>query len=87
VPIDNNASEREMKRGGVEQKEFFVRRQSAWRSHRGNSGSLTSTCRRHQLDPHCISPSLLNEPAADELSEMDAGCLTVETPQRREARL
>jgi transposase len=65
VPIDNNVSEREMKRVVLNRKNsLFV-----GNARGGRTGailaSLTSTCRRHQVDPQLyLTQLLMNLPAA-----------------------
>jgi len=51
VPIDNNISEREMKRVVLNRKNSLFRRQPTWRANRCHSGKPTSTCRRLDVDP------------------------------------
>ena len=70
VPIDNNASEREMKRVVLNRKNsLFVgnpRRTFA------TLASLTSTCRRHQIDPQLYLTQLLMNLPQTKLSELAA---------------
>jgi transposase len=59
VPIDNNVSERDMKRGVLNRKNsLFV-----WNLRGGRTAailaSLTSTCRRHEIDPQLYLTQLL----------------------------
>src|SRR5947209_14351742 len=59
VPIDNNASEREMKRMVLNRKNsLFVGNPRGGRT-AAILASLTSTCRRHQLDPQRYFTQLL----------------------------
>ncbi len=59
VPIDNNASEREMKRIVLNRKNsLFVGNERAGRT-AAILSSLTSTCRRHDLDPQRYLTQLL----------------------------
>lgn len=59
VPIDNNASEREMKRVVLNRKNsLFVGHPRGGRT-AAILSSLTSTCRRHDLDPHMYLTQLL----------------------------
>jgi hypothetical protein len=64
VPIDNNISEREMKRIMLNRKNsLFVGNPRAGRSTVILS-SLTSTCRRHDIDPQLyLTQLLVNLPA------------------------
>jgi len=72
VPIDNNASERENETRGVEQKEFpFVGNPRGGRTF-ATLASLSSTCRRHQLDPQLYLTQLLMNLPQTKLSELDA---------------
>jgi hypothetical protein len=72
VPIDNNASEREMKRVVLNRKNsLFV-----GNAHGGRTAailaSLTSTRRRHDVDPQLyLTQLLMNLPAA-QMSELSA---------------
>lgn len=59
VPIDNNASEREMKRIVLNRKNsLFVGNQRAGRA-AAILSSLASTCRRHDIDPQRYLTQLL----------------------------
>jgi len=64
VPIDNNTSEREMKRIVLNRKNsLFVGNERAGR-HAAILSSLTSTCRRHAIDPQrYLTQLLVNLPA------------------------
>lgn len=64
VPIDNNASEREMKRIVLNRKNsLFVGNERAGRT-AAILSSLTSTCRRHDIDPQrYLTQLLINLPA------------------------
>jgi transposase len=72
VPIDNNASEREMKRVILTRKNsLFVGNPRGGRT-AAILASLTSSCRRHQVDPQLyLTQLLVNLPRA-KLSELDA---------------
>jgi len=65
VPIDNNVSEREMKRIVLNRKNsLFVGNARGGRT-AAILASLTSTCRRHDLDPHLyLTQLLMNLPQA-----------------------
>ena len=72
VPIDNNASEREMKRMVLNRKNsLFVGNPRGGRT-AAILASLTSTCRRHQLDPQLYLTQLLMNLPQTKLSELDA---------------
>ena len=72
VPIDNNASEREMKRVVLNRKNsLFVGNPRGGRT-AAILASLTSTCRRHQLDPQLYLTQLLMNLPQTKLSELDA---------------
>ena len=59
VPIDNNVSEREMKRVVLTRKNsLFVGNPRGGRA-AAILASLTSTCRRHDVDPQCYLTQLL----------------------------
>jgi hypothetical protein len=59
VPIDNNVSEREMKRVVLNRKNsLFVGNPRGGRT-AAILASLTSTCRRHQVDPQLYFTQLL----------------------------
>jgi transposase len=59
IPIDNNVSEREMKRIVLNRKNsLFVRNPRGGRT-AAILASLTSTCRRHDVDPQCYLTQLL----------------------------
>ena len=64
VPIDNNVSEREMKRVVLNRKNsLFVGNARGGRS-AAILASLTSTCRRHEVDPQLyLTPLPINLPA------------------------
>jgi transposase len=70
VPIDNNVSEREMKRVVLNRKNsLFVGNPRGGRT-AAILASLTSTCRRHELDPQLyLTQLLMNLPQA-KLSEL-----------------
>ena len=72
VPIDNNASEREMKRVILNRKNsLFVGNPRGGRT-AAILASLTSTCRRHQIDPQLYLTQLLMNLPQTKLSELDA---------------
>ena len=64
VPIDNNVSEREMKRVVLNRKNsLFVGNPRGGRT-AAILASLTSTCRRHEVDPQLyLTQLLMNLPA------------------------
>jgi transposase len=70
VPIDNNISEREMKRVVLNRKNsLFVGNPRGGRT-AATLASLTSTCRRHDVDPQLyLTQLLINLPAA-QMSEL-----------------
>src|SRR6267142_1981635 len=71
VPIDNNASEREMKRVVLNRKNsLFVGNPRGGRTF-ATLASLTSTCRRHQIDPQLYLTQLLMNLPQTKLSELD----------------
>ena len=62
VPIDNNVSEREMKRVVLNRKSsLFVGTRAAERT-AAILASLTSSCRRHEMDPQLFRQLLRNLP-------------------------
>lgn len=70
VPIDNNASEREMKRIVLNRKNsLFVGNERAGRT-AAILSSLTSTCRRHDIDPQRYLTQLLINLPVTPLSEL-----------------
>jgi len=72
VPIDNNASEREMKRVVLNRKNsLFVGNPRGGRTAAVLS-SLTSTCRRHDVDPQRYLTQLLTNLPTTPLSQLDA---------------
>jgi len=72
VPIDNNVSEREMKRVVLNRKNsLFVGNPRGGRTAAVLS-SLTSTCRRHGVDPQRYLTQLLTNLPATPLSQLDA---------------
>jgi transposase len=85
VPIDNNVSEREMKRVVLNRKNsLFVGNARGGRT-AAILASLTSSCRRHDVDPQrYLTQLLVNLPAA-RLSEL-AAWLPDEWKQRQAAR-
>jgi hypothetical protein len=72
VPIDNNVSEREMKRVVLNRKNsLFVGNERGGRT-AAILASLTSTCRRHEIDPQLyLTQLLVNLPSA-RISELPA---------------
>lgn len=71
VPIDNNASEREMKRIVLNRKNsLFVGNERAGRT-AAILSSLTSTCRRHEIDPQRYLTQLLINLPATPLSRLE----------------
>jgi hypothetical protein len=72
VPIDNNVSEREMKRVVLNRKNsLFVGNPRGGRT-ASILASLTSTCRRHDIDPQLyLTQLLMNLPAA-QMNELPA---------------
>ena len=71
VPIDNNASEREMKRVVLNRKNsLFVGNERGGRTAAVLS-SLTSTCRRHQIDPQRYLTQLLANLPGTPVSQLD----------------
>jgi transposase len=75
VPIDNNVSEREMKRVVLNRKNsLFVGNPRGGRT-AAILASLTSTCRRHQVDPQLYLTQLLVNLPQTKLSELDAWLL------------
>src|SRR5437588_755178 len=72
VPIDNNVSEREMKRVVLNRKNsLFVGNPRGGRTF-AIPARLTSTCRRHQIDPQLYLTQLLMNLPQTKLSELDA---------------
>ncbi len=70
VPIDNNASEREMKRIVLNRKNsLFVGNQRGGRT-AAILSSLTSTCRRHDIDPQRYMTQLLINLPATPMSQL-----------------
>jgi transposase len=75
VPIDNNISEREMKRVVLNRKNsLFVGNPRGGRT-AAILASLTSTCRRHDVDPQLYLTQLLINLPAVQLSELAAWLL------------
>jgi hypothetical protein len=72
VPIDNNVSEREMKRVVLNRKNgLFVGNPRGGRT-AAILSSLTSTCRRHAVDPQRYLTQLLTNLPATPMSQLDA---------------
>ncbi len=72
VPIDNNVSEREMKRVVLTRKNsLFVGNERGGRT-AAILASLTSTCRRHQIDPQVYLTQLLMNLPAWPVHDLDA---------------
>lgn len=71
VPIDNNVSEREMKRVVLNRKNsLFVGNERGGRTAAVLS-SITSTCRRHAVDPQRYLTQLLTNLPSTPLSQLD----------------
>lgn len=71
VPIDNNVSEREMKRVVLNRKNsLFVGNERGGRT-AAILASLTSTCRRHEIDPQRYLTQLLTNLPATPTSQID----------------
>jgi hypothetical protein len=71
VAIDNNLAEREMKRQAINRKNsLFVGNQRGGRT-AAILSSITSTCRRHDIDPQRYLTQLLANLPATPLSELD----------------
>jgi hypothetical protein len=72
VPIDNNVSEREMKRVVLNRKNsLFVGNERGGRT-AAILSSLTSTCRRHDVDPQRYLTQLLTNLPGTPMSQLDA---------------
>ena len=72
VPLDNNASEREMKRVVLNRKNsLFVGNPRGGRT-AAILASLTSTCRRHQVDPQLYLTQLLMNLPSWPVRDLDA---------------
>ena len=72
VPIDNNISEREMKRVVLNRENsLFVGKPRGGRT-AAILASLTSTCRRHDVDPQLYLTQLLINLPAVQMSELAA---------------
>jgi transposase len=85
VPIDNNVSEREMKRVVLNRKNsLFVGNARGGRT-AAILESLTSSCRRHDIDPQRYLTQLLVNPPAARLSDLHAW-LPDEWKRRQSAR-
>jgi hypothetical protein len=85
VPIDNNVSEREMKRVVLNRKNsLFVGNARGGRT-AAILASLTSSCRRHDVDPQRYLTQLLVNLPATRLSEL-AAWLPDEWKRRQAAR-
>jgi transposase len=86
VPIDNNVSEREMKRVVLNRKNsLFVGNPRGGRT-AAILSSLTSTCRRHDIDPQLYLTQLLTNLAQVRMSELH-NWLPDKWKQRQKARL
>jgi hypothetical protein len=71
VPIDNNVSEREMKRVVLNRKNsLFVGNERGGRT-AAILSSLTSTCRRHEIDPQRYLTQLLTNLPATPMSQLE----------------
>ena len=77
VPIDNNVSEREMKRVVLNRKNsLFVGNPRGGRT-AAILASLTSTCRRHDVDPQLyLTQLLINLPSLTRAANCPPGCPT-----------
>ena len=72
MPIDNNVSEREMKRVVLNRKNsLFVGNARGGRT-AAILASLTSTCRRHDVDPQLYLTQLLTNLPAARMNELSA---------------
>lgn len=72
VALDNNAAEREMKRQAINRKNsLFVGNPRGGRT-AAILSSITSTCRRHAIDPQLYLTQLLANLPATPMSELDA---------------
>jgi len=72
VPIDNNASEREMKRICLNRKNsLFVGNERGGQT-AAILSSLTSTCRRHNIDPQRYLMQLLTNLPATSITQVEA---------------
>jgi hypothetical protein len=86
VPIDNNVSEREMKRVVLNRKNsLFVGNPRGGRT-AAILATLTSTCRRHQVDPQLYLTQLLMNLPSWPVHDLDA-CLPDQWKLRHAARL
>ena len=71
VPIDNNVSEREMKRIVLNRKNsLFVGNERGGQT-AAILSSLTSTCRRHDIDPQRYLTQLLTNLPATPISQLE----------------
>jgi transposase len=70
VPIDNNVSEREMKRVVLNRKNSLFVGNSGGRRTAAILASLTSTCRRHDVDPQLYLTQLLMNLPQTKMSEL-----------------
>ena len=72
VPIDNNVSEREMKRGVLNRKNslFVGNARGGWTA--AILASLTSSCRRHEMDPQLYFMQLLMHLPSWPANDLDA---------------
>jgi len=72
VALDNNAAEREMKRQAINRKNsLFVGNPRGGRT-AAILSSITSTCRRHGIDPQLYLTQLLANLPSTPLSQLDA---------------
>ncbi len=87
VPIDNNVSEREMKRVVLNRKNsLFVGNSRGGRT-AAMLASLTSTCRRHDLDPQLyLTQLLINLPSYAYKRTVRLAARSVETRSDRKTR-
>jgi hypothetical protein len=71
VPLDNNVSEREMKRICLNRKNsLFVGNERGGQT-AAILSSITSTCRRHNMDPQCYLTQLLTNLPATLISQIE----------------
>jgi hypothetical protein len=71
VPIDNNASEREMKRVVLNRKNSLFVGNDRGGATSAILSSLTSTCRRHEIDPQRYLTQLLTNLPATPMSQLE----------------
>jgi transposase len=71
VPLDNNTSERNMKRIVLNRKNSLFADNSRGGQTAVILSSLTSSCRRHNIDPQCYLAQLLTNLPATPISQFD----------------